>query len=168
MAVADTNFNSTLAITDVMDAGKTESGGAVDQRGAPQGNVYNVIEAIETNFNEMNAKLDADTGVSGTDFAATWNLSLVGNAGNGIFATGFNQDDLVTSLAEIETKFEGVTAKLDLDGGVTGTNYASTLNFDMTTTLISTRGIRSQGDVVDYLNTVVTKFNALLTKLDAD
>lgn len=170
MAVSDENYNSTLAVTDVCDAGKTLSGGAVDQAGCLQGNVYDVMNSIITNFNACNAKLDLDGGVSGTNFATNCNMTVMGNAGNGLFSDGFNQNDLATALAGMETKFEVLTAQLDADGGTAGSDYASTLDFDMDTTLIdsSGRGIRSQGDVVDYLNTVLTQFNALLTMLDAD
>jgi hypothetical protein len=34
----------------------------------------------------------------------------------------------LADLAALRTAFTGLTAKLDADGGVTGTDYASTLN----------------------------------------
>ena len=70
MAVADTNYACCYAVTDVMDAGKTQEGGAVDMTGMSLGNLYKVTNTFITNFNSTNAKLDLDGGVSGTNFAA--------------------------------------------------------------------------------------------------
>lgn len=84
-----------------------------------------------------------------------------------IRGTGINQSDLISLLTLIRTNFLGLTAKLDLDGGVADTNYAALENFSAATGVDAT-GILHQGVVMDYLKTVRTKWNALLTKLDAD
>lgn len=84
-----------------------------------------------------------------------------------IRGTGINQADLISLLTLIRTNFAGVTAKLDLDSGVADTNYASLENFSAADGVNAT-GIRHQGVVLDYLKSVRTSFNALLTKLDAD
>lgn len=84
-----------------------------------------------------------------------------------IRGTGINQADLISLLALIRTNFVAVTAKLDLDGGVADTDYASSNNFSAASGVDAT-GIFHQGSVLDYLKTVRTKFNAVLTKLDAD
>lgn len=81
--------------------------------------------------------------------------------------TGINQADLISFLNLIRTNFVAVTAKLDLDGGVSDTNYASLENFTVPVG-IGAVGIFNQGAVLDYLKTVRTKMNALLVKLDAD
>lgn len=80
---------------------------------------------------------------------------------------GINQADLISLLTKIRTNFVAVTAKLDLDAQVADTNYAALLNFTVPVG-IGTVGIFSQGAVLDYLKTVRTKYNAMLTKLDAD
>lgn len=84
-----------------------------------------------------------------------------------IRGTGINQADLISLLTLIRTNFLGLTAKLDLDGGVADTDYASANNFAAAAG-IDTTGIFHQGSVLDYLKTVRTKYNAVLTKLDAD
>lgn len=80
---------------------------------------------------------------------------------------GINQADLISFLNLIRTNFVAVTAKLDADGGVADTDYASLWNFTVPVGIGSV-GIRSQGAVLDYLKTVRTAFNGVLTKLDAD
>lgn len=84
-----------------------------------------------------------------------------------ITGRGINQADLISLLNLIRTNFVAVTAKLDLDGGVSDTDFASLENFTVPVG-IGAVGIFSQGAVLDYLKTVRTKFNATLTKLDAD
>lgn len=170
MAVTDTNYSECLAITDVMDSGKTEYGGAVNGTGMTMGNLFNVFSSFQTNFNGLNAKLDSDTGVSGTNFASTLNLSDISTA-YGLKKDGMHQACLASFLTDVETCMDALLAKLDLDGGTSNSDYASCEAFDMPTvdvaTGISSTGL-SQGAVVNYFNTVVTCFNALLTKLDND
>ena len=168
MAVTDTDYNSTLALTDVFDAGVPQDSGGVDQNGVPQGNLVSAMGSYVTNFNLLNAKLDLDGGVTGVDYATLCNLSALGDAGYKITSNGLRQDLEATFLEAIETKFEVLTAKLDADGGVGDTTYGSLWNFNLDSTLISGNGIQDQGDVVDYLNTVYTAFNGVLVKLDAD
>lgn len=84
-----------------------------------------------------------------------------------ITGRGINQTDLISFLNLIRTNFVAVTAKLDLDGGVSDTNFAALENFTVPAG-IGPVGIFGQGAVLDYLKTVRTNFNALLVKLDAD
>jgi len=168
MAVTDTDYSATLALTDVFDSSVAQDSGGVTQNGVPQGNLVTAMSNYVTNLNATNAKLDADTGVTDVNYATLCNLSSIGSAGYNIYQNGVRQDLLVTFLTAIETQFEVLTAKLDADTGTSDSDYASTLDFDMDTTEISANGIHDQGDVVDYLNEVYTQFNALLTKLDAD
>lgn len=62
-----------------------------------------------TNVRALAAKLDADAGVTDTNFAALWNPT-------------------VATLAALQTAVRGITAKLDADAGVTDTNYSSLWN----------------------------------------
>lgn len=65
--------------------------------------------ALFAALNGINAKLDADAGVTPTDFAATCNPAGA-------------------TLAQLETAIELLTAKLDGAGGVTDTNFAALFN----------------------------------------
>lgn len=84
-----------------------------------------------------------------------------------ITGQGINQADLLSLLRLIRTNFIGVTTKLDADAGVTDTTYGSLWNFAFPVA-IGTVGILHQGSVMDYLKTVRTAWNGVLTKLDSD
>lgn len=87
-----------------------------------------------------------------------------------IFGNGINQGDLVDLFVLLGTNFNAILAKLDLDGGVADTNYASLYAVTLPAGIQSTRSkaIRDQGLIVSGLNTLITNFNATLTKLDSD
>ncbi|MFA5321172.1 MAG: hypothetical protein WC373_00750 [Smithella sp.] len=85
-----------------------------------------------------------------------------------LYASGMHQTDLVEYLTDIQDAWTDILTKLDADSGVTAIDYVSDQSATIDTTKISARGIRSQGDVIDFLNTFVTKFNAVLEKLDTD
>ena len=161
MAVADTDYNSTLAITDNVN---NLAADPIKNNGVFQGAVVTLLGTIKTKVNALNAKLDADGGVSGTNYASLWNLAALD--ANQISQGGLNQPALYTRLALIVTNWSGILAKLDADGGVTDTNYAALGTVSLGATVKGT-GI-SQGDIVSFLDSFITKFNATLTKLDAD
>ncbi len=106
--------------------------------------------------------------VTGTNYNSLWAVSL----GATVKGTGMSQKDLVSFLDTFITNFNAVMAKLDLDGGVTDTDFASTLNFTDNVNNLAADPIKNngvfQGAVVTLLNTIRTKFNALNAKLDAD
>lgn len=163
--VNDTNYNSTLAITDVInELTVIDPATKIDDTGISQEALYNILYSIITNFNLMNAKLDADGGVAGTDYASLWNLTTL--ASRGIEPNGIHQADLIACLQQMETNFEGVTAKLDADSGVTAADFALSLNFSFTG--LDSIGIKSLEDLIYNLQTMITQFNALLSKLDVD
>ena len=85
-----------------------------------------------------------------------------------IAGSGVDQTDLVTFLTSIATKHNATLAKLDADTGLDATDYVSGQTLTLPTTTIQAGGIRSQGDVITYLNGVITKHNAVLAKIDAD
>jgi hypothetical protein len=87
-----------------------------------------------------------------------------------IYGNGINQGDLADLLGRLKTNFNAILAKLDLDGGVTDTNYAALHAVTLTAGIQTTRakGIRDQGVVLTFLSSLITKFNLVLTKLDAD
>lgn len=84
-------------------------------------------------------------------------------SGNGIL-----QDDLVTLLKLINTNFTAMLVKLDADATLTDDTYESGAAITFPSAYIQNEGIRSQGDIIDFLNTLVTNFNAVLAMLDAD
>lgn len=69
-----------------------------------------LLEAdLQEKLRGINAKLDADAGVTDTDYASLWNPAS-------------------SDLGVIADSIRGITAKLDADAGVTDTNYASLWN----------------------------------------
>jgi len=47
----------------------------IDKNGVNQGDLVSKLDAIVAAIAGINAKLDADTGVADTDYAATWDVS---------------------------------------------------------------------------------------------
>ncbi len=169
MAVTDTDYAATWDVTDVIDSTTVlRRSEALMQDGVSQKALYDLLNTIITNFNGILAKLDADGGVTDTDYVANCAYTVIGSAGHALDANGIKQDVLVTLLTELETNFEIMTAQLDSDAGVADTNYAATWDFDMDTTLIKSTGIRSQGDVLTYLDGVIAAIAGINAKLDAD
>jgi len=162
--VADTNYNSTLALTDVGNAGGIAAV-AVNNTGMSQEALGTLIVAIAAGIAAMNAKLDADGGVTDTNFAATYDLTaLIGR--NDLRTTGIHQGDLYAVLLEIETNWNAILAKLDADAGVEDEDYAATHAVDLSD-LVSGTGI-GQAEIVSFLDNFITQFNDCLDKLDAD
>ncbi|MBI4396132.1 MAG: hypothetical protein HY548_03485 [Elusimicrobia bacterium] len=122
-SLSDSDYESTLAIafpsTEITENGITS-----------QGSVLSFLNNWVTNFNALNAKLDADGTVNSTNYASANNITDViesATAGN-LKNIGIFQGNLVNLLQTIVTKFNATNAKLDLDSGVSGTNYASLWN----------------------------------------
>lgn len=99
---------------------------------------------LQTGIRALTAKLDADAGVTDTNYGALWNpaasdLTTLRNSIRGIAAkldldagvTDTNYialwNPLTVTEAVLRASFNGILAKLDLDAGVTDTNYSSTL-----------------------------------------
>lgn len=87
-----------------------------------------------------------------------------------LFGNGFKQADLIDLLVTIKTNFNAVLAKLDLDTAVADTNYNSlwALSIPEGIQIVDAKCIRDQGQVVTFLQNVITNFNAVLAKLDLD
>lgn len=134
MKLIKTNFNALLAKLDA-DATVTDAnyaalwaltlpGDNIESTGTGLGNadVIDFLAQAFTNYNGVIAKLNADTGVTDINYAA---LTTPVGEKLAIFA-GLNQTDLITALQTFITGIATLTAKLDLDGGVTDTDYAAT------------------------------------------
>jgi hypothetical protein len=125
----------------------------------------------------VNAKLDADAGVTPTDFAATCNpasasladlvtavtaLAVKLDASAGVTDTNFAALwTPVATFASLKAAINGINAKLDADAGVTDTDYAATWNVTAvslhtvaagTRTFEKANGILNNGDGTFTLN----------------
>lgn len=108
--VTDTNYNSTLALTDSID---TLAGDQVKQNGAFQGGYGPIRNHFRTNFNLLLAKLDADAGVTDTNYNALYNIAAVDS--NQLSGMGINQGALFTRVDLFKTNFNSLLTKLDAD-----------------------------------------------------
>lgn len=104
------------------------------------------ITAWRTKFVLALAHLDADTGVTDTNYAALWTPAAITATA---ITTSAEVPSAVTKiaadLAAIRTAYAGALAKLDADAGVTDTNYASTaaiaaLTIGVLATLLTIKG----------------------------
>lgn len=138
-------------------------------RGINQADLISLLRLIRTNFIAVTAKLDADAGVTDTTYGSIWNFAFPVSIGTvGILHQGAVLDYLKT----VRTAWNGVLAKLDLDGGVADTDYNSTKSMaslidNLTLGSLLQAGVY-EGSLVKWLSTFVTNFNSALTKLDAD
>lgn len=105
--------------------------------------------------------------VNDTNYASTWNMTALASQGHGLSANGMHQVDLINTLKEMETNFNGDLTKLDSDIGVTDTNYNSLYAVDLNNTVVGSYGL-SQSSLVSFLQSFVDNFNLTLTKLDSD
>lgn len=132
---------------------------------------------IKTDHNGMLAKLDADGGVTGTDYEslhATDAASLSLTVGLDILRSdGIHQgdldiflDNLITLANELKTDHNAVLAKLDADTGVTDTNYASL----HTTAAAALSAPNITGTGIDWVDvfTLISAALTLLNELKAD
>lgn len=139
--------------------------------GIKQGDLVDLLSSIKTKFNAILTKLDGDTGVTGTDFNSLWAVSLP----SGITTTEAkgirDQGQVVTFLDTFITNFNAVLAKLDLDGGVADTNYASL--WALTDVVDGSRdGIKQiglfQSSLVKLLDNIIANIAGLNAKIDLD
>ena len=91
MAIGDTDYLSTLSITDVVNNGvaytiDANANLAVDNTGYNQGALYTLLNEIVTNFNAMLVKVKAD-GAAGT---YTFLIAFANSDGTFTLRTSFN------------------------------------------------------------------------------
>lgn len=83
--------------------------------------------AIYNSIIGITAKLDADAGVTDTDYTSLWTPVAV-TTGTGGPTSNPPYDvapQLASSLTQMQASIIGILKKLDADGGVTDTNYAA-------------------------------------------
>lgn len=135
--VSDTDYNSTRALT-MPDGIQTGHPKAIRD----QGQVVTFLNNFIVAFNAVLTKLDADGGVSGTNFNALLAITdIVGAEIDPIKNAGLYDGAVVKLLDTIIAGIAALNAKLDLDGGVADTNYASLQN--VTDNVDSTGGYAS-------------------------
>jgi hypothetical protein len=168
MAVTDTDYAATYNLTALASQGY-----GLSALGMYQADLVAELTELETNWNGIMTKLDADGGVNLTTYNATYAINLNDTV---VGSKGLSQDAIVSVLDDFITKFNLALAALDGDSGVTDEDYASTLaltdyvnntTYNDTATAIKTNGM-SQGALYTLLNAIVTNVNALNAKLDAD
>jgi hypothetical protein len=137
--------------------------------GIHQEDLVTFLTDIATKHNATLAKLDADTGVTATDYVSGQTITLDTTK---IQAGGINQDGLIEFLQDVITKNNAVLAKLDADGAITATDWGTT--GDITDVIDSTtngniyqNGL-NQSQLVHLLQAIITSFAATTAKLDAD
>ena len=142
--------------------------------GINQEDLVALLVLFKTNLDGLCAKLDLDGGVADTNYAALVSALLV--IPDTIQQTDpfciRDQGELINYLQLFITQWAVLTAKLDLDGTVNDTDYASLWNITDVIDGQASDGIQQaglyQGSLVRLLNTIITNFNGLLTKLDND
>lgn len=126
--VADTDYHTaTTTAPAAINAGiQTSRPKAIHN----QGLLVDLLNDMLTKWNATLSKLDLDGTVNGTNFNSLWKVTdVVGNSAiDAIFNSGIYQGAVVRLLNTFIASIAGVNAKLDLDSGVSGTNYASLWN----------------------------------------
>ncbi len=143
--------------------------GKIWSKGIDKGDLNTALREIRTDWNAVLAKLDADTGVTATDYVSTCTISAITNIDTFV---GAEQGDVVQRLQDAITSIAAVNAKLDTDG-LQKSDYASKYDVtDNVNSLTYSTGIFNsgldQGDLVRLLYTIKTNINAIEAYLDAD
>lgn len=120
--VNGTNYNSLWAVS-IPEGIQTDGMKAIRDEGL----VHDFLQSLRDSINGVNAKLDLDSGVADTNYAALWDVAdYIGERGDdGIQRIGEQQGSVVFFLNLLITNINGILAKLDADGTVTDTNYAA-------------------------------------------
>lgn len=165
MAVADTDYAATYNLTALSSQGQ-----GLSNAGMLQKDLYAQLLELETNFNGILTKLDADSGVSDENYNSLYSIDLNDLAS----ANGLSQDIIVSLLDDFVSDFNDTLTKLDSDSGVSDTNYNSVLaltdvvnNDKGMSTAVDDNGITQQA-LYTLLNNIDTNVDALNAKLDAD
>lgn len=145
--------------------------GVITGRGFDKADVIALLTLIRTNFLGVTAKLDADSGVSSTNYGSTQNFGLPDV--NQLTLFGWRDEGvLLNYLKTIRAGYAGVLAKLDVDAGVADTNYAALNGIADVIDLVGLSGLSQagvfEGSLVKWLANYITAWNATLTKLDSD
>ena len=172
-AITDTDYAALHAITDDVQgaAGLEVVTDVVKSNGLNEGDFVTRLQTFITQHNLVNAKLDADAGVTAEDYAATVNITALNSsptADPGVSERGINDADLLALCRAIVTAFNARNVALDADDGTVDANYASLLNIAMPGSVQAEDTSMGQQEKTDFLELIITNHNALCAKLDAD
>ena len=172
MAVTDVNYADLWDVTAM-----ASQGNGLSALGMGQEDLVAELTEFNANWNGVMTKLDSDGGVTLTTYLATYALALDPTT---IGSLGLSQAIIVAFLDSYVAQFNLCMTALDGDSGTADSNYAATLaitdvinndaTFSATTgynIAVDNRGML-QGALYSAMSTIVTNFNALNAKLDAD
>ena len=172
MPVTDTNYAELYNLTAL-----ASQGNGLSANGMHQKDLVAQLSELETNWNAILTKLDADGGVNLTTYNATYAIDLDNTT---VGSLGLSQAIIVSVLDDFIAKINLCLTALDGDSGVADTNYNSTwaitdvVNAGAGYTIAANKNVAvddrgyNQGALYDLLNTVVTNVNGVNAKLDAD
>lgn len=144
-------------------------------RGMDYEDLYAALALLKTKMTGLTTKLDLDGTVTDTDYTALVAIvfppAAVGREpANGITPLGFRHQGLILDyLKSVRTAFNTLGTKLDADNGA-----VTTYSLLAMPAIIDTQdgGLlqagKFEGSLAYWLFTYMTKFNAVLTALDAD
>ena len=130
------------------------------------------LQKYNTALAGITAQLDADAGVTDTDYAATWDVTLTLDEADQVEARNpvaplliagvsvLQADTILTDLTAVKAAIAGINAKLDADAGVTDTDYASTWDMSaLTVTALDESDVEARNSVAPMLT--VASFAAI-------
>jgi hypothetical protein len=138
-------------------------------RGINFSDLSTLFSLIATKLAATCVKLDADA-LTESDYATTCALSSIPTGADQTAIR--DQGVLLTALGSLRTAFNLMLTKLDASGGGVGTNYSSLWamgNYIENGLLgsLQSNGIYD-GAIIRWLSDYLTKWNGVVTKLDAD
>lgn len=141
--------------------------------GINQADLVDLLSSLNTNYAALLAKLDADAQITATDYASACSAALPSTVQTTGTKAISDMGVVIKWLGDLQVAFDAMLAKLDADAlGTMDDNYASTLAITDLIGSYAKSGVQDQawdqGSLVKLLDTWVTNWNALLTKLDTD
>jgi hypothetical protein len=139
---------------------------------------------LQTGIRALTAKLDADAGVTDTNYAALWNpassslavlrasiqgIALKLDADGGVTDTTYYSlwNPSAPTESVLRASFNGILAKLDADAGVTDTNYSATLILTANASLHTVANGTRTNDVTNGIEVVGNTFVLTATTMVA-
>jgi hypothetical protein len=146
--------------------------GNISGVGISQADLVTFLTHINTKLTALLTKLDADGTVAATDYVSTCAVTFPSST---ITSNGVSQGAIVDFLDDWITGYNAALAKVDADAGAgIDDNYVSLCGVTdiVNATTNPAKGLYNngmrQGDMIALLQTIVTKFNTALAKLDTD
>jgi hypothetical protein len=139
--------------------------------GLNQPDLVDLGGSIVTNYGTLLTNIDADTG--DTTYATTYALNTAPYSST-LKPVGLDNGLIYAFMLDYQTKWNALLAAMDLDDGITDVNYVTLCGLGTlvggsagTAHHIDPNGM-NQGDLLYWLNLVITKMATLTAKLNAD